>query len=334
MIWILILLLPAVVAAGALYQTIAAARDERRFPPPGRMIESGNHRIHAHLSDGPGPTVVFEAGIAASSMSWELVRRKLAGIARSVVYDRAGLGWSEAASSPRTLENILSDLRNLQLAPFVLVGHSFGGLLALEYARRHREDVLGLVLVDALTACEWSPVSAQDARSLARGVRLARRGALLARIGVVRFALSLLSQGSRRVPKWMARASSGKGATLAERLVGEIRKLPPEIWPVVQAHWCTHRSFKAMAHHLESLPGIASECSIGCDLGDLPLIVLSASDASPARMAAHRHIVKQSRKGRLIVAENSGHWIQLDQPELVVSAVRDVIAKARVNTPA
>lgn len=334
MIWIALLLLAAIVLAGVAYQAFGTATDARRFPAPGRLIDVGQRRLHVHVSEGPRPTVVLEAGIAASSVSWELVRQQLAGLARVCVYDRAGLGWSDAAHSPLTLENILADLGALVEKPFVLVGHSFGGLIALEYACRHRADLAGLVLVDALAASEWNPVSSSDARALARGVRLARRGALLARIGVVRFALALLTKGSRRVPKMLARVSSGNGAPLTERLVGEIRKLPPELWPMIRAHWCQPKSFETMASHLASLPRVSADCSADCDLGDLPLIVLSASDSSPARAFAHRSIAKRSRNGRHLIAENSGHWIQLDQPELVVSAIREVIAVARVNTRA
>lgn len=339
MIWIAVALLAAVVLAGAVYQALGIAKDARRFPAPGRFIHVGTHRLHAQLSENPGPTVLFEAGIGSSSVSWALVRQQLSGIARVCAYDRAGLGWSDAARTPRTLENILSDLRALAThseisRPIVLVGHSFGGLVALEYACRYREELAGLVLVDPLAASEWHPLTVEDARRLARGVTLARRGALLARLGVVRFALALLTRGSRRIPKMFARISSGNGAPLTERILGEVGKLPPEAWPIIQAHWCQPKSFLGMADHLENLPRNAAQCSADCDLGDLPLIVLSAVDSSPVRLDEHERMAKLSRQGRWALAKKSGHWIQLDQPELVVSAIREVIGMARVNTRA
>lgn len=331
----------ALVLAGSVYQAAGTAKDAQRFPPPGRLIAGGakQPRLHAHITGGPLPAVVLEAGIGASSVSWALVRQQLAGVVRVCAYDRAGLGWSEAAPAPRTLANILGDLHNLTRypeigRPFVLVGHSFGGMVALEYAHLHRDELAGLVLLDPLTAREWHPLTPSNQKMLARGVRLSRRGALLARLGVVRFTLALLTTGSRRVPKMFSRISSGNGAPLTERLVSEIQKLPREAWPYVQVHWCQPKSFLSMADHLENLPGNAAACSDSSDLGDLPLIVLSAGDSPAARVFEHRRIAGFSRRGRLIVAEKSGHWIQLDHPELVVSAIQEVINAPRVNTPA
>ena len=271
----------AVVVAGALYQRLGMAKDARQFPPPGRLIGSGDYRLHAHFSAGPSPTVILEAGIGASSVSWALVRQQLAGIARVCAYDRAGLGWSDAPATPRTLGNILEDLHAIASdpeigRPLVLVGHSFGGMIALEYACKYRDTLAGLVLVDPLAATEWHPLTAANRKMLARGVRLSRRGALLARLGVVRFTLALLTKGSRRIPKVFSRIWSGNGAPLTERLVGEVQKLPPEVWPHIRAHWCQPKSFQSMADHLENLPSTAAACTAKWDLGDLPLVVLSA----------------------------------------------------------
>ncbi len=336
---IAIALVVALLVAGLVYQTLGVAKDARQFPPPGRLIHAGSHRLHAHFSSGPSPTVVLEAGIGASSVSWTVVRQQLAGIARVCAYDRAGLGWSEPAPAPRTLANILDDLHAVISdpeigRPFVLVGHSFGGMIALEYACKNRDVLAGLVLVDPLTASEWRPLTAAGNKMLARGVRLSRRGALLARLGVVRFTLALLTKGSRRVPKIFSRISSGNGAPLTERLVGEIQKLPPEVWPHIRAHWCQPKSFHSMADHLENLPVNAAECAADCDLGDLPLIVLSAADSPASRIAEHKRIAGYSGCGRWMMAEGSGHWIQLDRPDLVVSAIREVIRVSGVSTSA
>ena len=269
----------------------------------------------------------FEAGIAATSLSWTLVvdavRRQMPG-AMLCAYDRAGLGWSEPAGEPRTLDNILRDLHALVRSapirrPFVLAGHSFGGLVALEYACRFPNDLCGLVLVDPLAAGEWHPLTPANARMLARGVRLARRGVLLARLGIVRLALTLLIRGKRRIPQALSRISSGNGASLTERIVGEVRKLPPEVWPLIQEHWCAPKSFAALADHLENLPGNAAACTAHCDLGGLPVTVLSAADATPERTAEHARIASLSTRGQVIAASKSGHWIQLDDPELVAS---------------
>ncbi len=320
--WLILAALGAICAllAGVLYQFLGTARDARRFPAPGRLVDVGGRRIHAHVSGEGRSMVVFEAGIAASSVSWAAVRTGVEKFARVCVYDRAGLGWSDAAPIPRTLENVIADLKailaTLGPQPLVLVGHSFGGLVALEYACRHLSELSGLVLVDALPASEWRMAPPEEAARLRQGIRMARRAALLARFGVVRFSVDVVR--ATRI------SSIGGGSRVARRIVTEVGKLPPSLWPVVQAHWCQAKSYQSMASHLEHLPASAAACSEHCDLVDLPVIVLSAADSTTTRFAEHERMALQSSRGELIVAEKSGHWIQLDQPELVIEAIRKV----------
>src|SRR5712692_5667421 len=100
--------------AGAVYQSIGTARDTRRFPPAGRMVDVGGFRLHMEeAGGGEGPAVVLEAGIAASSLSWSLVQPEVAKFARVIRYDRAGLAWSDLARGPRTAEHLSGDLRAL-----------------------------------------------------------------------------------------------------------------------------------------------------------------------------------------------------------------------------
>lgn len=326
-----VVILPPV--AGALYQRAGAARDARRFPPPGRLVEAGGCRLHMHTQGGGEPPVVFEAGIAATSLSWALVQPEAAKRALTASYDRAGLGWSDAACTSRDLGRVVEELHeglsNAGIpSPRILVAHSYGSLVARMYTARHRADVAGLVLVDPVPVDEWAHPSERQRRMLGRGIRLSRRGALLARLGVVRLALRLLSGGARRLPKLVARASSGRGVTFTERMVGEIRKLPPELWPVVQAHWCDPKSFRAMAEYLESLPAAAELAGLE-SLGDLPLVVLSAGDSNPTQRAEHERLAALSLRGRLEIVPNSNHWIQLSRPDVVLRAIDSVIAAAR-----
>jgi pimeloyl-ACP methyl ester carboxylesterase len=328
---LVILLIPLV---GLLYQALGSALDLRRYPPPGRLIDVGGHRLHMHTEGQGTPVVVLEAGIAASSVSWRLVQDRVASFTTVIAYDRAGLGYSDPSPQPRTIANILQDFQTLLgkrgiPTPIILVGHSFGGLAALEYACTDKSRLAGLVLVDPLAASEWCPVQPQSQVMLDRGVRLARRGAWVARLGIVRLSLDLLRAGSRRIPKLAAKISSGSGSQLTERLVGEVRKLPKELWPVVQSHWCQPKAFLSMADHLESLPASAAACRSACDLGDLPVTVLSGANSAANRLAEHQAMANRSTRGKLVIAQNSGHWIQLDEPDLVVAAVREIIQALR-----
>jgi pimeloyl-ACP methyl ester carboxylesterase len=210
--------------------------------------------------------------------------------------------------------------------PYILVGHSFGGLLISVFAANHPDEVAGLVLIDPLPASEWLKPSEVQMRMLRRGVRLARRGAWLARLGVVRFALTLLTSGSRRVPQAVARlASSGSGESLISRLVGEVGKMPREVWPMVTAHWCLPKSFTGMAAALEALPESSEEAARLTIPESIPLTILSAANSTAAQRVVREALAKRSIRGRHIVAAKSGHWIHLDEPDLVIDAIRDIL---------
>jgi pimeloyl-ACP methyl ester carboxylesterase len=326
-------------AAGAIYQAMGTAADLRRFPPPGRMVDIGGCRLHLVESGGDGPPVIFESGISATCLSWAQVRSEVASFARVYAYDRAWLGWSDRANSPRTTLNLVEELHALLEAariptPCILVGHSFGGLLARAYAVKYPEQVAGLVLVDALPASEWLNISTAQVRMLGLGVRLARRGALLARLGVVRLALALLLSGgqrTRRVPQWIAKLSSGPGESTIARLVGEVSKMPPETWPMVRAHWCQAKSFQGLGNYFESLPASAAEADALVEPGNLPVIVLSAANATAEQLKERDALAGRSPHGQHIIAAKSGHWIQLDEPHLVVQAIREMVRVTRLS---
>ena len=130
----------------------------------------------------------------------------------------------------------------------------------------------------------------------------------------------------------MARASSGRGLAFTERMVAEIRKLPREVWPMIRAHWCDPKCFEGMAGYLEALPesaAIAKQASVTGAMRDLPLIVLSASNASPQERAEHERLAQLSSLGRIEIVPGSGHWMHLDRPDIVIGAIREMIARVR-----
>src|SRR5688572_12417969 len=137
--------------------------------PPGQFVDVGGHRLHVTCAGSGTPPVLLESGIAASSLSWARVLPEIAAFTRVCAYDRAGLAWSDTASSPRTFDTICDDLGAVlthaqERARFVLVGHSFGSLIVRGYAARHPERVAGLVLVDPPT--EWLDAPPERARML------------------------------------------------------------------------------------------------------------------------------------------------------------------------
>jgi pimeloyl-ACP methyl ester carboxylesterase len=326
------LVVALLVAAGAVYQFVGARRSARRHAAPGRMVDVGGQRLHLICAGNGWPTVLFESGIAASSLSWARVLRDVAAFTRVCAYDRAGLGWSDPAGAPRTVTRMIGEMRGVLAdagtpGPAVLVGHSFGAYLACVYASEHPADIAGLVLLDPPS--DWDRLSRQQARLLWGGIQLSRIGGLLARVGVVRACLALLTGGAPGVPRQFVRIFGSTAARTLERLVGEVRKLPPEVHPVVQALWCQPKCFRAMADHLAALEETVGAVGRIASLSDLPLVIVSSDAQPPDTITRHRQLAHLSSRGRHMLATKSGHWIQFDEPDLVVTAIREIVERAR-----
>jgi pimeloyl-ACP methyl ester carboxylesterase len=338
MAWALLLAIPVgLAAAGLTYQAIGAARDRRRFGVPGALASVGGHRLHYRCEGSGDPAVILEAGIAASSITWSLVQPAVARETRVCSYDRAGLAWSDAASTQRSIDALVGELRLLLTnaavpPPYVLVAHSFGALVTRAFARTYPADVAGLVFVDPLHPAEWCDPSPNQRHMLRGGIFLSRVGAFLARLGLVRLLLALLSGGSTAAPRQASRMLGRKVAALLDHMVGEVQKLPPEVLPFVQAHWSHPKAFRGMWQHLAAMPSCSADLNQGADaFGDIPVVVLSAGARDPRWVAEDAALARTSSSGRHLVSPHSGHWIHLDDPDLVIKAIRDVVASKKNN---
>ena len=336
LLWALVAVALLVVLIGIFYQRRGVSEDARRTPPPGRLVELGDgRRLHLYCLGAGAPSVIFEAGIAASSLSWTHVQPRVAEFARACSYDRAGLAWSDAGPRPITAMRCASDLHDLLSRsaippPYILVGHSYGAFVLHAYAKQHPASVAGLVLVDPIFPAEWTHMTRAERFRLRGGVFLSRVGALFARVGGVRACLALLARGSTRVPRGVSRAFGPEASRVLNRLVGEVQKLPREAWPAVQAHWSQTKCFTSMAEHLGGLRRSAAEvAACGALPAGVPVAVLTGATQPRMYHEEHARMAARSAHGRHIVAKGSGHWILLDEPDLVVDAIRWVVGKAQ-----
>lgn len=329
------LLLIALVLCGIVYQQIGVVTDRRRVRPSGRVVPAPGGSFHLNCMGRGGPTVVLESGISASSLSWAKVQSEVAKFTQVCSYDRAGFGWSDRRSGERTPGRLSLELNVMLNAaelkpPYLLVGHSFGGLIVRAYAAQFPHEVCGMVLVDALHPREWAEPTREQKRVLAGGVLLSWVGALLCAVGVVRLCVSLAARGRRRTGQTVLRSFGAQALAVVTRIVGEVTKLPSELLPAVRAHWTRAKSFLTQARYFASLPQSSREILSSHWPLELPLIVLSADNASPARSEEQRQLATLCEGAEHIVAAQCGHWIHLDRSELVVRAIHQLVERSRL----
>lgn len=317
--------------AGRAYQQLGLLRDRSAYPPPGRLHDG----MHIHVQGHGAPTVVFEAGLAASSVSWTCIQQQVAGFARTVSYDRLGLGWSQPPQRPRSLRAMAAELHSgLDSAgvhgPIVLVAHSFGGCLARYFAAAHPGRVSALVLVDPMEQSEFHPLTHCLDRQLRRGSLIAQFGAELCEWGFLRFALEAALRHAAKLSRLVSQSMNAnrRGSELSVKLLDELRKLPPSTWGVIKSHWCAPKNLRVLAEYFDLMPRLCATPLDNSVLRDLPLWVISTGTTPDVRLAGHRHTAAHSSQGRHLVAENSGHWVQLDQPQLLIDTIREAVEAA------
>jgi pimeloyl-ACP methyl ester carboxylesterase len=318
---------------GWLYQPVMDWYDRHRYPAPGKMVDVGGYKLHLYgmgEEHSGGPSVILEAGLGSTSLDWYKVQPEIAKFARVYAYERAGVGWSESGPGPRTAMQAVHELHNLLRnaqvpEPYILVGHSYGGLVVRLFADRYPNEVAGLVLVDASHEDQLSVAA------ISKGTRQSKRSlammSVLARFGVVRLSIQ------------------------AGLLNKELGRYSEAIIPQLKALYAQTRFVRTLA---QEMAAFAESCeqvrALRHSYGALPLVVLSQTpepqqentkgkkirhNAVQQAVAAHwqnfqRDQACLSTNSTHIVAEHSSHYIQLDQPELVIEAIRSVLTKAQV----
>jgi len=285
------LLSVALSLTGAICQALAGAADRRNFPPPGQLVGVGGHRLHVRCSGEGRPTVVLETGALAMSSLWGWVEPQVAVHTRVCSYDRAGLGWSEPGPEPRDGLHIAKELRALlQIAgeepPYVLVGHSFGGLLVLVYADQSPEDVAGLLLLDSSHPDQVARFEKVSGKPSYLGGLMVSSLPMVARLGILRLSMHY----------------TGWFDELPSREAGEFKAF------FVDA---SHQS--AGKSEMDAWEETARQVRGARPLGNLPLVVISASGNEPpsleqqVRFELHRELAALSTHGSHRILAGTTH---------------------------
>lgn len=321
-------LLAALIATGFLYQWFGAHYDRMRYASEGRWIDIGEGRRLYLLEKGSGDaTVLFESGIAATNLNWCHIQEQVARMANTASYDRAGLGWSTKCTSPRTPSNIAVELHELLEGaeikpPYILVGHSFGGLVMRRFALLYPDEVSSVVLVDPMRCEDWTPLDPTKLALINRGMKLSSYAIPIARLGLARLAVTSLLCRSGRVAERLAGAAGQGGLHVLDRVRGEVGKMPREVWPIVAAHWSRPGYYAGMRSHVAAVPETLAEMRDSEPIRGIPVLVLTPGKASPLSDACLRQIGDNVQQ---VIAPASAHWIHLDEPDLVIDSITEMV---------
>ena len=318
-VWILIgVILLAI--AGAVYQVLATSSDRRAYPPPGELVDVGGHRLHIYCTGQGSPTVILEAAADMMSADWGWIQPEIARQTRVCSYDRAGMGWSEPGPQPRDARQVSVELHTLLAeagidGPYILVGHSAGGLYVRMFTDQYPQEVVGLVLVDPGHPDMEVRIPALAAQN--RGdAQLVRTMQLLSYLGVPR----LLGVGKTNAAGLPPQQAAEVNASISR----------PE-------HWATLLAL------MQATSASYDEVRATGSLGARPLVVLSAGTAWFERGAPPdeaRRIINELHDELAALSTNSSHRVvegathgslvhdQADA-QTVIAAIEDVLSATR-----
>ena len=312
--------------AGIVYQAIATAKDLYKYPPPGKLVDVGGYQLHINCIGEGSPTVVMDYGLGGLSLVWSLVQPEVAKFTRVCTYDRAGYAWSASSPKTRTSQQMVKELHTLlnhaQIeGPYVLVGHSLGGLNVRLFASQYPEEVVGMVLVDAVPANVYSRLASEWKNQMAGTQGMFYTLSMISRLGLLRLLVQI--RGTEAAPDFV------------------VKKLPSEVQPIMLAKFLPKTFNTAIAEN-QLMESSAQQVSNQELRKELPLVVLShgvnmfselsdeqAERAEQIWQELQAEMATLSSNGTLTIAKKSGHNIHIDQPQLVIDAICQVIGLVR-----
>jgi len=300
-----VLVLIILAFTGFLYERRARDRDLRIYHPPGKLVDIGGYRLHISCEgSGSGPTVVLEYGHQASYLDWYLVQPEIANFARVCFYDRPGYGWSDPSPQPRVPSVMAEELHTLLHAagerpPYILVAHSFGSFNAVMFAHKFPQEVSGLVLVDGKHTLSLFPFRLSERLSL-RTMQL-----------MIPFGL----------PRWRGWC----GGQAPEAIRGEKKAINCR----AGFYGAFYREREAYAEDVREIRAITT-------LGAVPMIVIARDpalasvtpDEGDDWQKIQQEKLRLSKNAELVIATGSGHDVPHVRADVIIAAVRKLVAQA------
>lgn len=307
-----VIVLMILLGVGYTYQLQTAAADFQQLPAPGQLVDVGGYRLHIFCQGEGSPTVIVDSGLGDFSISWSKVQPKVAQFSRICTYDRAGYGWSDPHPVPRTAKqvalelHILLDKANIE-GPYVMVGHSLGGAHVRMFAGLYPGEVVGMVLVDAMH------------EDLTRdSQRLQDQQQIIAQFGVMKF---MAQFGILR----MMGKSAGE-----QSLPAHVKQLPAdkqEAYMILMSH---PAFFETAVGEWQVVGESCKQIREIGKLGDLPLVVLTAgNNLESIWQSLQDELASLSTNSAHVITEGSGHHIHLERPDLVITAIQQVVDQSR-----
>ena len=313
--WFLIIigvLLVVTAVGGRVYQVRSEAADMSRFPAPGQLVDVDGHLMHIHCQGEQSPTVIIEQGLQGISTAWDEITKEISSFTTVCAYDRVGLGYSESIGHANRASEV-AELLNKLLAgarvddEIVLVGWSAGGVYIREYHRLYPDKTRAMLFVDSSHEQQQNrlpPSSGGDPNAM---LKIAR---FLAPIGLVRLS-GIVKRQIRYSPA------------------------PDYLKPRLIALYEQSHVIQTMLNESDSFTLDTQSEQPPASLGDLPLIVLtrgeqaSSPEEQKARDEMQQELVALSSNSKQVIAADSGHSIQYDQPELLIGSVKQLVKLVR-----
>ena len=311
----LLIVFVAIALAGVAYESISEGRDRRSTAMPGTLVDVAGKKMHVDCMGEGSPAVILNSGLGDTYLSWMKVQPQIAQFTRVCSYDRAGLGYSESSSHPRTSKVIAGELHALLQAanvapPYLLVGHSMGGFDVRLYASLYRDQVAGMVLVDASHPDQENRLPPELKNLEASGLREEEFLEYTMPFGL-------------------------------PRLIGLCENDPAQ-----RAAECNFHSAREIVAEMKAIGESSAQTAATPSLGDMPLVVLSHDPEKPsfdfppdlakpvneAWEKMQEETAHLSTRGTQTIVKNSAHYIQIDQPDAVIAAVHAIVNQARQSS--